>query len=286
MNAAQAWSMFWAEQGPGSRCLANAPRELLELLDNHWRTFAMNLPGQSKVLDLACGGGVVGCELLSAQPGLRVTGIDIALIPPSRDPRNELIPWTPIESLPFEDGSFDAAVSQFGYEYGQTEEAAKEVARVLPPNAPLSLILHHSMSPLIAGMRQHKRALDGLCSYAVSDAFVAGDAGALGEQIAMLKRECPADPIIDQAAHGLVAHIRQDEGRRSDIWRTVAEALEPERITLDALNLRCVGHDDVTYWTGPLSKAFDLAEPTAVRIPSGEPIAWLIEGRRRPLVAG
>ena len=50
---------------------------------------------------------------------------------------------------------------------------------------------------------------------------------------------------------------------------------------LDALNLSCVGHDDVSYWTGPLSEAFDLAPPAVVQMRSGKPIAWLIEGIRR-----
>jgi len=281
-NVAQAWTTFWAEQGPGSRCLARASEELLQPLDTHWHELASGLLPATEVLDLACGAGAVGRELLEGQPDLHVTGIDIALIPPSQDHRIELVPWTPMESLPFGEGSFDAAVSQFGYEYGQTAEAASEVARVLAPGAPISLLLHHSDSPLVEGMRLHKRALEGLCSREVRETFIAGNASVFGEQIARLKRQCPGDPIIDQAAYGLQIHIRQEACRRSDIWKAVDDALRPERIMLDALNLSCVGHDDVSYWTGPLSEAFDLAPPTVVEMRSGEPIAWLIEGTRRP----
>ncbi len=148
----------------------------------------------------------------------------------------------------------------------------------------MSLLIHHSESPLVTGMRLHKRAIEGVCGRQVGKAFVEGNASALGEQLALLKLECPNDPIIDQAAHGLQAHIRQDERLRNDIWKAVAEALEPERIMLEALNICCVGHDDVGYWTGPLSGAFELAPPGIVRMHSGEPIAWVIEGKRRLFV--
>lgn len=282
MNVAQAWTAFWAEQGPKSRCLANAPREILDLLDGHWHGLAPALP--SNVLDLGCGAGVVGRELLGANPQLRVTGIDIALIPQSGDPRLELIPWTPMESLPFDDASFDAAVSQYGYEYGQAHETALEVARVLSPGAPFSFLIHHSESPLVAGMRLHKKAIDGLCDSRICSAFVMGDATGLGEQLAVLKHQCLGDPIVDQAGYGLRIHIRQDERRRHEIWKAVSDALEPERVMLQALSLCCVGHDDVDYWLEPLKAGFELKTPAAIRMRSGEPIAWIIEGRRRPAV--
>ena len=216
-NVAQAWTTFWAEQGPGSRCLASASEELLHPLDSHWHDLASGLLPATEVLDLACGAGAVGRELLQGQPDLHVTGIDIALIPPSGDNRIELVPWTPMESLPFDEASFDAAVSQFGYEYGHTAKAACEVARVLAPGAPISLLLHHCDSPLVEGMRLHKRALEGLCSREVRETFIAGNASVFGEQIARLKRQCPGDPIIDQAAYGLQVHIRQEACRRPDI---------------------------------------------------------------------
>ncbi len=282
MNVAQAWTTFWAEQGPRSRCLANAPSEMLEPLDGHWHALAPNL--SSKVLDLGCGGGVVGRELLASNPRLRITGIDIALIPPSGDQRLELVPWTPMESLPFSDASFDAAVSQFGYEYGQTDETAQEVARVLSPGSPISFLIHHSESPLVSGMKLHKKAIDGLCGSPICSAFVTGDARALNEQLAVLRRQCLGDPIIDQAAYGLQVHIRQDEPRRHEIWKAVADALEPERIMLQALNLCCVGHDDVDYWLEPLSRGFELMSPRVIRIGSGASVAWAIEGRRRAIV--
>jgi hypothetical protein len=89
----------------------------------------MLLP-MTRAIDLGCGAGAVGQVLRAEKPTLHVTGIDIANVPRSGDPQVELMPETAMESLPFADGAFGAAASQFGYEYGKPEIAAKEIARV------------------------------------------------------------------------------------------------------------------------------------------------------------
>jgi SAM-dependent methyltransferase len=277
-KVAEAWSIFWAEQGPASRCLANAPHELLEPLDRHWRNFASTLAPKSKVLDLGCGAGAVGRLLLAAEPRLQVTGIDFAKVPRSDDRRLELLPGIAMESLPLPDGFFGAAVSQFGYEYGATEQAAQEVARVLSPGAPLSLLIHHPESPLVAGMRLHRRAIQALCEAQVRSAFMSGDAKTLDQCIAAVKREC-SDPIIDRAAHGLRLQIHQDQAGREAVWTAVEEALAPELVMLEALDR--IDRPDLEYWTEPLAKAFEIGPPTIVRIVGREPVAWTIQGIRR-----
>lgn len=279
-NVAEAWSAFWAEQGPASRCLAHAPPELLGPLDDHWRGLATALAPMGTVLDLGCGAGAVGRLLIEAEPRLEVTGIDLAEVPHSNNPHLNLLSGIAIEALPFPDRTFGAAVSQFGYEYGRTEEAAEEVARVLVPRAHLSFLIHHPDSPLVAGMRLHRLAIQALCGGQVREAFVAGDADALNQCLEALKRQYP-DPIIDQAAHGLLIKIRQAPAQRQAIWNAVEEALAPERIMLEALDDFRVGHHDVGYWLDPLSKDFEIQPPAVVRVRRGEPISWLIQGQRR-----
>jgi SAM-dependent methyltransferase len=275
---AEAWTIFWTGQGRQSRCLGGSP-EVRELLDSHWRHFAGALPPQSKVLDLGCGAGAVGKALHSAEPRLEVTGIDIAQVPESDELRVKILSNVAMESLPFTDGSFSAAVSQFGYEYGDPEPAAAEMARVLAPRAPFSLLMHHPDGPIVAAMRRHRRAIEGLCGLRVQSAFFSGNADDLADRLAALKRDCP-DPILDQAAAGLQAQIRQNESARLQLWRAVADALAPELAMLDSLDL-CCGETDINHIVMPIMRRFELSQPVTLLTQSGEPIAWAIRGRRQ-----
>jgi SAM-dependent methyltransferase len=242
---------------------------------------ASGLRPKSRVIDLGAGAGAVGRALLAAEPTLHVTGVDIASVPSPDDSRLELLSGTPMEKLPFPAESFQAAVSQFGYEYGDHQATASELARVLSPNAPFSFLIHHCEGPIVAGMRRHLRAIEALCGLRVQSAFFAGNSTALADHIALLKRECP-DPIFDQAERGLQAHIRQDEAARLQIWRAVAEALVPELIMLDSFDLcRADENRDIDHFVASLNKAFEVRPPRVLQTRLGQPLAWIIEGRRR-----
>jgi ubiquinone/menaquinone biosynthesis C-methylase UbiE len=92
-------------------------------------------PGQ-RVLDVACGTGIL-TRAAAARVGSRgsVVGLDInpaMLAVAARIP--SAIEWRQgeAESLPFEDRSFDAAISQFGLMFFRDREAAlREMARVV-----------------------------------------------------------------------------------------------------------------------------------------------------------
>lgn len=279
-NAAEAWTIFWAEQGPTPRCLASSA-ELCEKLDTHWRSFGSRLPGGTRVIDLGCGAGAVGRALRAAEVQLLVTGIDFAQVPSSNDPGSESLSNISMESLPFGEGTFGAAVSQFGYEYGRAEETARGLARVLVAGAPLRFLIHHPEGPIVADMRRHRRAIESLCGLRVQSAFFSGNAQALAERIADVKRQCANDPIVSQAERGLNNHLRDDELHRLQVWKAVADALIPELVMLDSLELCCRDRRRVDHLVEPLTKAFDMGPPAVLRSEIGEPIAWIIHGQRR-----
>ena len=241
---ADAWTDFWAEQGPKSRCLARAP-ELSEPLDLHWRQFAAQLFPTTRIIDLGCGAGAAGRALRGAEPRLNVTGIDLAQVPQSDESGLRLLSNVAMESLPFADRSFGAAVSQFGYEYGKAGTAAEELARVLAPGARFSFLLHHPEGPLVTEMRKHRRAIEALCGLRVQAAFFSGNATALAERFADLKRECSNDPILAHAERGLHAHIADNQFQRLHIWKAVTEALAPELYMLDSLEFCCADDRDI-----------------------------------------
>jgi len=144
-------------------------------------------PG-NKVLDVACGTGVLAREALRCvQPGGAVTGLD----------RNEVmltvarrvapvIDWRAgrAEALPFPDGSFDAVVSQFGLMFFEERSGAvKEMWRVLKPGGRLAIAVWDALehSPGYADMvALLKRLFGEKIANELRAPFVLGDTKAFG----------------------------------------------------------------------------------------------------------
>jgi len=152
------WDSYWQENRlysagvePGS--------EVQTLLERFWLGIVRRMSSGAAVLDVACGNGaaayclVRGAESLGGT--LAVTGIDDADIDPARyvtDHAETLQKitfraHTAMEAIPAEDASFDAVVSQYGFEYGNFAQAFTEAARVLKPNGLLTFLVLPSHSP-------------------------------------------------------------------------------------------------------------------------------------------
>jgi SAM-dependent methyltransferase len=123
-----------------------------------WLRFARSLGPGERVLDLACGAGTVARQLQASSPSLRIDGVDFASSLPSL-PGIQLHPNTKLESLPFEAATFDAVVSQFGFEYADATQASAEAARVLKPSGHLCLIIHNADGPAIADAKRRVQRL-------------------------------------------------------------------------------------------------------------------------------
>ncbi len=276
---AKAWTLFWQEQGAASRCLADARPDVRYLLNDHWAALAATLAPASRILDVGCGAGAVGRALLAARPGLRITGIDLAGVPAPGDRRIALLPGTPMEELPFGTGSFDAAVSQFGIEYGDIRAAAAELARVLRPGAPFSCVVHHAGSSVVRRSLARSRALAGLLGEPVRRAFLAADAVELDRQIWPVRRAAPGEAIVAEVAQALRGRLTRGAAERAAIWDAVAAALAPEREILAALEVSCVAPEQLGPWLAGLAGRFDPCNASVMRRPDGEVIAWRVEGR-------
>lgn len=97
-----------------------------------------------RVLDVACGTGVVG--VTAARGGAEVTGLDLtpALLATARE--NSQIAGVRVdwregdaEKLPFDDGTFDVVLSQFGHIFApRPEVVTAEMLRVLKPGGTLA----------------------------------------------------------------------------------------------------------------------------------------------------
>ena len=273
-----AWTLFWADTAQ-SRCAAGAP-EIWESLQRHWAAFADSLPRGARVLDLGCGAGAVGRMLLAARDDVHVTGVDAATVPRSNLPRMELLSETNMESLPFEGGSFSAVVSQFGYEYSQTDDAAAEVARVLAPGAPLSFLVHHSQSAIVNTNRERRGAVVAFLAPPVRAAFCSGDATVFRSQLALLVERYPDDALIEHLARALPTRLGWMMDKRVSTWESVADALAPEMSMAESLDACCVAPAQIDGWVEPLRELCELKPITILREGDGTPIAWCAEGTR------
>jgi hypothetical protein len=140
-----------------------------------------------------------------------------------------------METLPFDDAVFDAAVSQFGFEYGRVDEAARELARVLAPGSPISFLIHHSESSVVSHNCARNRALGELTGVEIESAFRSGNVAALDQQLLSIMRQYPTEAIVGQLAQALRTHIVRGEAQRERIWGAVVDSLAPEREILAAM---------------------------------------------------
>lgn len=276
------WSSFWRDVTPDGalheRC--HVPSAGRHVTDRHWTQFADSLPSGARVLDLACGAGVVGRLLLGRRGDLRVTGVDWAGVPVAQVPNLTIHPWVRMEALPFEANSFDAAVSLFGIEYGDIGAIAEELARVLKPGAHFGFLVHHCDSEILREGTARRRALRETLSGKMKAAFLSGSAEAVEQQRERLHRTFPAEPT----ARLLVDHLRRNTARtrveRHTIWQKLTADFDPEIALLAQLERSAKSVSGLGIWLAALLSGMSLVNVFVLRCPSGVPIAWSVSGRR------
>jgi SAM-dependent methyltransferase len=275
----EAWTAFWQDPASGQQCIRGAP-DVTHALRSHWSAFAEQLGARARILDLGCGAGAAANALVAARRDLEVTGVDFAMVPAAAEVTIRLVPDTPMEQLPFEDGSFDAAISQFGYEYGRTHKTARQLARVLAPAARFSFIVHHAESSVVAANRARLDAIRTVHAPDMRAAFLGGNAFVLNAKLACLQRAHPHDTLVGALARHLPVRATRGRQERDAAWTAVEKALWPERTVLEALDACCVAPEELDGWLGPLRQFCAVTSVSILRKPNGDPIAWRIEGAR------
>jgi Methyltransferase domain len=312
-----AWTAYW-QTGRGASCLQGADLELD--FGTVWHGLVDELPNGARLLDLATGNGVVArlCAARSRMRGveLLIDAVDAAAIEPSKvaDPANLTAAirfggGVRIEDLPFPDATFDAIVSQFGFEYADEDRAVAEVARVAAPQARLKFVIH-AQDGVVS--RDIARRLDRL--RAVLDergpltlvrtlvrALEAGSGEALARESAHLQaavaltRELARDPPADDAAlFYAVEFLRcwslRERYRRVDLRRSIEDGwANADGVATREADLLRVAHsrDDIAALGAKFEQrgfaAFQAQPLNDER--RGAQIAWLVSARRQPCEA-
>jgi SAM-dependent methyltransferase len=159
------WDRYWHHDRIASCFDGAGATNYDECVAAGWRSFFSSLGRNARILDLCTGNGAIA--LIAAEVGradatsFSITAVDQAEIdPPSYVARHRdqmrgirFVGRTNIEDLPFADGSFDAAVSQYGLEYSDVDRAVAAAARVLAPGGVARFVVHASDGVIASGSK-------------------------------------------------------------------------------------------------------------------------------------
>ncbi|MDE1468319.1 class I SAM-dependent methyltransferase [Aurantiacibacter sp. D1-12] len=160
-----AWNTFWDRERKAGRadngggCLPAGWQGIADTQKRVWHSFSRTLPKGARVLDLATGDGIVLKMIMEKRRDLNLFGVDRAESIPTPPAGITLRGGVSMEDIPYPDNRFAAVTSQFGFEYGDIERAAAEIARVIQPSGKLGLITHRLSGPIVSHNRKRKEQI-------------------------------------------------------------------------------------------------------------------------------
>lgn len=183
---------------------------------------AVALPENGRVLDAACGTGIVARLVAERLPGSgRIVGTDlnpamVAVAEATMPATRHATEWVAadITSLPFADAAFDIVFCQQGLQFFPDKPAAlAEIGRVLAPGGRLVLTVWSAVSPLFQAIADSLRQrIDAQTARKALDPFQFRDA----QVIAGLLRDAgfvsaePARLTIDRSLAPVRATLREE----------------------------------------------------------------------------
>jgi len=173
-DRAASWSRFWAA---GQQAASDDAGEygFSGPIQQFWQQAFEAMQPSQRVLDLGAGNGPLVRRLMEQRAATgagmpALDAVDLADIDSGWLDRHSsglggrvrMHAGVRMESLPFEDASFDWVLSQYGFEYAERGPATQELLRVLRPQGRVRMLLHHTGSRLVEVAREECGHLDWL----------------------------------------------------------------------------------------------------------------------------
>jgi ubiquinone/menaquinone biosynthesis C-methylase UbiE len=216
------WTLYWQADRLDS-AEANYSADDAAAIHAFWRSLAAAMPAGGTVIDLATGNGTVPAALLGENPDLVITGVDMADIDPVRFLSTpgvlasvDFRGGTDICSLPFDDGSFDAATSQFGIEYTPLEQTIPEAVRVIVGGGVVQLLMHRASSEIVAPAVTRRFEMEALLA----------DDGVLQKLAVFVADDTPADELEAAGEAHLASDVTRTAGITGQIFEGINQAIK------------------------------------------------------------
>jgi len=200
------WDRYWQSDRIASCFDGAGARNYDDVIAAGWRAFFSDLRQQARMIDLCTGNGAIAVMAAGMNKDFSITAVDAADIdPPAYVTRNReemaairFVGRTEVEALPFPEGSFDVAISQYGLEYSDLARSVPEMARVLAPGGQARLVVHAAEGIVAANARAAIADADHL----LNDIDLLGASRRCFEAVAMVERgdRSPAAQERAQAA--------------------------------------------------------------------------------------
>ena len=273
-----------------------------------WTDFFASLTQGARVLDVCTGNGALIYIAQDVRGDLALTGIDKAAIDPAAyvraadASRADFRGKVDASALPFEDGAYQAVVSQYGIEYAPRPDALKEAIRVLAPGGSFRVLTHAAEGDVASGapgqLSQTEALLKGDLFETARTAFSAMKRGAPQMQTRIKAFQKAGNLLLQDAQKNPPSDILLNNlSVLNHAWQVASQVDEQTLLVkVDELQAETQAHDfrsralvqaalsraEANDWAGLLQAAGleGVAVSEAIIPDPDRHIGWIIEGVR------
>ena len=311
----QHWNDYWQNAGRDDQALGGKKQR--EVLQEHWRTLLRGAQKPLSILDVASGSGAIFDAIELPSPTLEVGGLslfvaaDESVAAVKQASSKNLIQGVTCDAsnLPFENQSFDLAVSQFGIEYAGID-AFLEAARLIRPGGTLNFISHYHDGAIFKECKEQSRVLSVILENELFDvaarailptiqqrnvsnkAFVDQKAEEKLRQVALETRDVltrspvtSARNLLNRYFNDLIRlserRLAYKEGEAAQWLSSASDAIHAYFDRMEAMTKAALTSDDVSRLTKMYSElGVELDVPVPIVFSEdGTPGAWHLKGQ-------